>query len=209
MYIPEHFAEHRPAQLRRIIRDNPLGILVTPGESGMDADHIPFELDIGHGEYGLLTAHVARANPVWQRCPGGLPVMVIFRGADAYVSPNGYVSKHETHRQVPTWNYEVVHVHGVMRVMQEDMLLRRTLALLTNHHESSESRPWRMGDAPREYLDEMVSKIVGIEIEPLRVECKRKLNQNKETRDRISVISHLRERGHEALASAMQEASGL
>jgi transcriptional regulator len=209
MYIPEHFAEHRPEQLHRIIRDNPLGILVTAGESSMDADHIPFELDTSHGEYGLLTAHVARANPVWRRGVGGTPVMVIFRGADAYISPNWYVSKHETHRQVPTWNYEVVHVHGVMRVMPEEKLLRRTLALLTRHHESGESKPWKMGDAPRAYLDEMVSRIVGIEIEPLRVECKRKLNQNKETRDRLSVISHLHERGHEALASAMHETRGL
>ncbi|NWB99171.1 FMN-binding negative transcriptional regulator [Pseudomonas gingeri] len=209
MYIPEHFAERRPEQLHRIIRDHPLGILVTLGETGMDTDHIPFDFDPHQGAHGLLTAHVARANPVWQRNPDGTPVMVIFRGADAYVSPNGYASKHETHRQVPTWNYEVVQVHGVMRVMQEEKLLRRTLALLTRHHESSESRPWRMGDAPREYLDEMVSKIVGIEIELQRLECKRKLNQNKETRDRLSAISHLRERGHEALASVMQETSGL
>lgn len=209
MYIPEHFAEHRPEQLHRIIRDNPLGILVKAGESGMDADHIPFELDTGHGAYGLLTAHVARANPVWQRCAGGTPVMVIFRGADGYISPNWYASKHETHRQVPTWNYEVVHVHGVMRVMPEEKLLRRTLALLTHHYESRESKPWKMGDAPREYLDEMVSRIVGIEIEMQRVECKRKLNQNKETRARLSAISHLRELGHEALASAMQETRGL
>lgn len=175
----------------------------------MDADHIPFELDTGHGTYGLLTAHVARANSVWQRFPDGTPVMVIFRGADAYISPNWFASKHETHRQVPTWNYEVVHVHGVMRVMPEEKLLRRTLALLTCHHESSESKPWKMGDAPHEYLDEMLSRIVGIEIEPPRVECKRKLNQNKETRDRLSAISHLHERGHEALASAMQETRGL
>ena len=209
MYIPEHFAEHRPEQLHRIIRENPLGILVTPDETGMDADHIPFEFDTGHGAHGLLSAHVARANPVWQRCPDGTPVMVIFRGADAYISPNWYVSKHETHRQVPTWKYEVVHVHGIMRVMQEEKLLRRTLAQLTRHHEASESRPWRMGDAPREYLDEMVSRIVGIEIEPQRIECKRKLNQNKETRDRISAISQLHERGHEALVSAMQETDGL
>jgi transcriptional regulator len=98
MYIPEHFAEHDPDQLHRIIRDNPLGILVTTGETGMDADHIPFELEAGHGEFGLLTAHVARANPVWQRGIDGTPVMVIFRGADAYISPNWFESKHETHR---------------------------------------------------------------------------------------------------------------
>jgi transcriptional regulator len=209
MYIPENFAEHRPEQQHRIIRDNPLGILVTADGSAMDADHIPFELDTEHGAYGLLTAHVARANPVWQHCANGTPVMAIFRGADAYISPNWYESKHETHRQVPTWNYEVVHVHGVMRVMPGEKHLRRTLALLTRHHETRESKPWKMGDAPREYLDEMVSKIVGIEIEIQRVECKRKLNQNKETRDRLSAISHLRARGHEALTSAMQDTRGL
>ena len=203
MYIPEHFAEHRPEQLHRIIRDNPLGILVTEGESGMDADHIPFELDTGHGTYGLLTAHVARANPVWQRCAGGTPVMVIFRGAEGYISPNWYASKHETHRQVPTWNYEVVHVHGIMHVMSEEKLLRRTLALLTRHQESKEIKPWKMGDAPREYLDEMVSRVVGIEIEMQCVECKRKLNQNKSHADRLSVIAHLRERGHVELSSIM------
>ncbi|MEX5551298.1 FMN-binding negative transcriptional regulator [Pseudomonas pergaminensis] len=203
MYVPEHFAEHRPEQLHRIIRDNPLGILVTEGESGMDADHIPFELDTGHGTYGLLTAHVARANPVWQRCAGGTPVMVIFRGAEGYISPTWYASKHETHRQVPTWNYEVVHVHGVMRVMSEEKLLRRTLALLTRHQESKEIKPWKMGDAPREYLDEMVSRVVGIEIEMQCVECKRKLNQNKSHADRLSVIAHLRERGHVELSSIM------
>ncbi|MGY2198346.1 FMN-binding negative transcriptional regulator [Pseudomonas gingeri] len=204
MYIPEHFAERRPEHLHRIIRDNPLGILVSQGESAMDADHLPFELDTAHGAHGLLSAHVARANPLWQRCDGR-QVLVIFRGAQGYISPNGYVSKHETHRQVPTWNYEVVHVQGVLRVMPEEKLLRRTLALLTRQHEAGESKPWRMGDAPRDYLDEMVAKIVGIEIEPLRLECKRKLNQNKDHRDRLSVISHLRERGHEALVSAMQQ----
>ncbi|BDB19618.1 hypothetical protein cym2001_29830 [Pseudomonas sp. CYM-20-01] len=208
MYIPDHFAEQRPQQLHRIIHDNPLGIVVMPGDSGMDADHLPFDFDPRHGPRGLLTAHVARANPLWQRCAQGAPVLVIFRGAQAYVSPNGYASKHQTHRQVPTWNYEVVHVHGVMRVMQDPKRLRRTLALLTRQHEASEPEPWKMGDAPRAFLDDMLTKIVGIEIEPLRFECKRKLNQNKDHADRLSAIVHLRERGETALAQIMLENLG-
>lgn len=112
MYIPEHFAIKHPQDLYAIIREHPLGALVTMGPDGLDANHIPFEFDAGLGALGQLTAHVARANPVWQQCHDGADVLVIFRGNESYISPNWYPSKHETHRQVPTWNYEVVHVHG-------------------------------------------------------------------------------------------------
>ena len=119
MYIPPHFAETRPEVIHRIIREHPLGMIVHHGSDGFDADHIPFELDPGAGALGLLSAHVARANPLWQRCPTGTAVMVVFRSAQAYVSPNWYPSKHETHRQVPTWNYEVVHAHGTIAVRDD------------------------------------------------------------------------------------------
>ncbi|KPA99416.1 FMN-binding negative transcriptional regulator [Pseudomonas asplenii] len=205
MYIPEHFAERRPEQLHRIIRDNPLGMLVTSTASGLDAEHIPFELDSEAGPNGRLLAHVARANTVWRHCAEGLPVMVVFRGANGYISPNGYLSKHETHRQVPTWNYEVVHVHGFLRAVSDARQLRRTLTLLTRHHEASQDTPWRMGDAPADYLDGMLTKIVGIEIDVLRLEGKRKLSQNREPRDRLSTLDHLRQQGRDDLVSAMRQ----
>jgi transcriptional regulator len=110
MYIPPQFAIYDTIAMHRVIREHPLGVLVTHGEQGADADHIPFEFDPTVGSMGTLKAHVARANTLWQRCPTGTPVMVIFRGAEAFISPNWYPSKHEAHRQVPTWNYEVVHV---------------------------------------------------------------------------------------------------
>src|SRR5205085_10831892 len=100
MYIPAHFAETSPDQLHRIIRDHPLGAIVTRGEDGFDAEHVPFELDSAVGPHGQLSAHVARANDFWVRCPTGTPVLVIFRGAEAYISPNWYPSKHDAHRQV-------------------------------------------------------------------------------------------------------------
>lgn len=92
MYIPDHFAETRPDELGRIIREHPLGMLVTQGGAGLDADHIPFEFDAGVGTPGILSAHVARANTLWQRCPTGTAVMVVFRGAEAYISPNFHES---------------------------------------------------------------------------------------------------------------------
>mgnify|MGYP002147158793 CR=1 FL=1 len=127
MYIPAHFAETRPDELTRIIRAHPLGMLVTNDSAGLDADHIPFEYEAGAGTHGLLTAHVARANPLWKEIPNEAEVLVIFRCGDAYISPNWYPSKHETHRQVPTWNYEVVHVHGRLTVMDQERSWKRNL----------------------------------------------------------------------------------
>ena len=142
MYIPAHFAIKHPQDLHAIIRAHPLGALVTMGPEGLDANHIPFEFDASQGEHGLLTAHVARANPVWQQCQGGADVLVIFRGKESYISPNWYPSKHETHRQVPTWNYEVVHVHGHLTVMDEEKFVRGVVARLSRELEVNEPRPW-------------------------------------------------------------------
>ena len=114
MYIPQHFEETRIDELHRLIREYPLGVMVLHGPDGLDAHHLPFELNATDGERGHLIAHVARANPVWQQVRDGEEVLVVFRGGDAYISPNWYPSKHETHRHVPTWNYRVVHAHGIL-----------------------------------------------------------------------------------------------
>jgi transcriptional regulator len=206
MYIPAHFAESRPEELGRIIRDNPLGILVTHGGSGLDADHIPFEFDADEGKHGVLTAHVARANPLWQRCPTGTPVMVVFRGAQAYISPNWYPSKHETHRQVPTWNYEVVHAHGTITVHDDERFARRIVARLTRRHESAEPKPWKMGDSASEFINEQLRHIVGIEIAITSLVGKVKLGQNRAARDRLGAAETLEARGHNAVAQAMRKA---
>ena len=206
MYIPAHFAIKHPQDLHAIIRAHPLGALVTLGPEGLDANHIPFEFDASQGEHGLLTAHVARANPVWQQCQGGADVLVIFRGNESYISPNWYPSKHETHRQVPTWNYEVVHVHGHLTVMDEEKFVRGVVARLTREHEVNESRPWKMGDSPPDYIDGMLRAIVGIEIEIKRVEGKAKLSQNRENRDRFNAADVLITHGNDDLARAMRNA---
>ena len=206
MYVPAHFAETRPAELQRIIRDHPLGMLVTQGPDGLDADHVPFELDADRGPFGTLTAHVARANPVWQRCPTGTAVMVVFRGAEAYVSPNWYPSKHATHRQVPTWNYEVVHAHGRIAIRDDERFVRGLVARLTRRHEAGEPQPWKMGNAPPDFIDMMLAQIVGIEIAIDALQGKAKLSQNKAAADRLGAAGALDARGRHAIARAMRAA---
>lgn len=206
MYLPPHFAQADPAHLRRIMRTHPLGALVTTGPGGLDADHLPFDFDPAAGPLGTLSAHVARANPLWQRCPAGTEVLVIFRGAEAYVSPSWYPSKHEAHRQVPTWNYEVVHAHGRLTVMDDERFVRALVARLTRHHEAAEPQPWKMGDAAAGFIDEMLGRIVGLSIEVTALTGKSKLSQNKEARDRLEAAETLAARGHGELAQAMRNA---
>ena len=206
MYIPAHFLIKNPQDIHTIIQEHPLGALVTLGPDGLDANHIPFEFDASQGAHGLLTAHVARANPVWQQCQDGADVLVIFRGNESYISPNWYPSKHETHRQVPTWNYEVVHVHGRLTVMDEEKFVRRVVARLTREHEASEPRPWKMGDSPPDYIAQMLKAVVGIQVEIQRIEGKAKLSQNREARDRLNAADTLLAKGVEALGKAMREA---
>jgi transcriptional regulator len=201
MYIPEHFSIKSTNVLHGIIQAHPLGTLVTMTPDGLDANHIPFELN---SEQNLLTAHVARANPVWQQCGDGMDVMVIFRGKESYVSPNWYPSKHESHRQVPTWNYVVVHAHGRLTVQNEEKFVRGVVARLTRTHEANEPKPWKMGDSAPEYIDGMIKAIVGIEIAITRLEGKAKLSQNREERDRLNAAEVLSGKGEAELAQAMR-----
>lgn len=204
MYLPPHFAATDPEALHQLIQTHPLGALITHGKGGLDADHLPFEFDAGEGEHGVLRAHVARNNPLWQAVTDGQEVLVIFRAADGYVSPNWYPSKQEHHKQVPTWNYAVVHAHGRIRVRDDARFVRRLLASLTRVHEAAEPKPWKMADAPRDYLEAMVAAVVGIEVEITGLVGKFKLSQNKEGADQQGAIDALQAKGQLALAEAMQ-----
>lgn len=206
MYLPSAFALTDPQELHRILREHPLGTLVTHGPQGLDADHIPFEFDPDTGPLGILRAHVARANPVWQQVAAGSPVLVVFRGEQAYVSPNWYPSKHEAHRQVPTWNYEVVHAHGTFTAHDDERYLRGVVARLTRHHEVTEPVPWKMSDAPADYLAQMMGQIVGIEIAVTSLVGKSKMSQNKEARDRQGVAEAYEARGKIGLAGQVRKA---
>lgn len=209
MYMPAHFAEPRSEELRRLIQSYPLGALVTNGPDGLDANHIPFHFDETAGAHGALLAHIARANALWTQAQDGERVLVIFGAESAYVSPNWYPSKHETHRQVPTWNYRVVHVHGRLRIRDDERFVRGVVARLTRTHEgqTGDAHPWKMSDSSEDYIAQMLAAVVGLEIEIERIVGKFKLSQNREARDRDNAAEELARRGKLETAEAMREAA--
>lgn len=195
MYLPEHFAERSVEELHRLIADFPLGALVTLGDEGLTANHIPFLLDAADGPYGTLRGHVARANAVWHDHDPAREALVIFGGPQAYISPNWYPTKAETHRVVPTYNYAVVHAHGPLVIRDDPKWLRAFVGRLTRVMESPQPRPWKMGDAPQEYLAGMIANIVGIEIPLTRLVGKWKASQNRAPSDREGAAAGLRASG--------------
>jgi transcriptional regulator len=177
MYIPDHFREDRPQVLHAAMREIGFATLVT---DGLNANHLPMLLTDG-----VLSGHVARANPVWKAGEG--TALAIFLGAHAYVSPNWYPSKAETGKAVPTWNYITVHAKGPIRWIQDPDWLRAHVTALSVQHEAPRPEPWAVGDAPAGYIDGLVRAIVGFELTIETLEGKYKLSQNRNEADRAAV----------------------
>ena len=190
MYLPPQFAQHDPAALHALMREHPLAALVSHGQDGLTADHVPLEFDAAAGEYGTLFGHVARANPLW-RSAAGTPVLALFRGPQAYVSPSWYPSKATTHKVVPTWNYTVVHAHGVLEAVEDAPWLRALVGRLTDHFEAPRPAPWAVDDAPADYVQQMLRAIVGVRIPVTRLVGKWKVSQNRSESDRQGVADGL------------------
>lgn len=200
MYAPPHFAEARPAVLLEYIAAHPFGSLVTTvsatdGSTALDAAHVPIVLDDTRGAHGTLETHLARANPVAAALAAsgadGIPVLAIFSGPDAYVSPQWYASKREHGRVVPTWNYVAVHAHGTMRAIDDATELRAHLDRLTALHEGEDDFAWRTSDAPADYIERLLPLIVGVEIEITRIDGIWKMSQNRPAADIDGVVSGL------------------
>ena len=205
MYLPSQFEETRPEVLHRLLRSHPLGLLVTLGPAGMEANATPFLLDPGRGPHGTLRAHVARANPVWREARTDVDSLVMFQGPRAYVSPGWYASKAETGKVVPTWNYVLATARGRLRVIDDAEWVHRFVSELTDRHEASREAPWKVSDAPANYIAGLLHAIVGIEIELSSLTGKWKVSQNRSAADRAGVAKGLAEVGSaEAAAMAQQ-----
>lgn len=203
MYVRSYFKENRPEVLHDLIATNPLGTLVTLSSNGLQASHIPFEIDSTAGQFGILRAHVPRSDPIWSDRREDVEPMVVFQGPQAYISPSWYATKQEDSKVVPTYNYAVVHAYGPMRVIEDPAWLLEFLGKLTARHEQQVGKNWKIEDAPADYIEKMLSAIVGIEIPITRIEGKWKTSQNQPEVNRASVAAGLSEIGSdEALAMA-------
>lgn len=187
MYVPPAFRQTDLPALHREIGNCRLATLVSHGENGLQASHLPLLLRPEEGRYGTLYGHLARANPHWQVLAEGTEALVMFNGPDAYVSPSWYPAKAEHGKVVPTWNYIAVHAYGRAEVFDDAERLRSLLAGLTERHEGPRPQPWAMDDAPQDYIDGMLRAVVGFALPIERLEGKWKLGQNRSEADRRGV----------------------
>ena len=195
MYLPAHFNEERTELVHELIREHPLGTLVTLGAEGINANHVPFELDAAPAPLGTLRCHVARANPIWRDFSPTVEALVIFQGAKAYVSPSFYPSKQVSGEVVPTYNYVIAHGYGAMKIIDDHEWLRGLVTRLTNRFEDGRAAPWQVADAPAAFIDKQLAAIVGIEITLTKLIGKWKVSQNRPVDDRKGVIDGLTECG--------------
>lgn len=195
MYLPQQFEEARLNVLQDLIRSHPLGALVILSGTELSANHIPFFLRPEQGERGTLCGHVARANPVWRQLDGTPEALVIFQGPQSYITPSWYPSKHADGKVVPTWNYSVVHAYGRPRAIEKPDWLLGHVTQLTAAHETGLAQPWHVSDAPNDYIAQMISRIVGIEISITKLIGKWKVSQNRSPPDRLAVAAGLDSQG--------------
>ena len=202
MYTPAHFHETDAAAIEALIEAYPLAALVAQTPEGLVANHVPL---LREGD--ALVGHIALANDLHRLLDDGAEVLAIFRGEDSYISPNWYPTKAETHRAVPTWNYQVVHVHGRIGFQHDRKAKLAVVGRLTKRHEDAVNGAggWRMADAPKDYLETMLDNIVTFRIESARVLAKSKLNQNRADTDFNAVTEQMAEQGKAGLAARMKE----
>lgn len=192
MYLPSQFEETRSEVLHALIVNHPLATLITSGDNGFLANHIPVAHSPSPAPFGVLAGHVARANPIWREYRDGSEVLAIFQGPDAYITPSHYPEKAVSGKVVPTWDYAVVHARGNLRFIHEKEWLLSLVGRLTHSHEASMPSPWAVTDAPEGYLDKMLGAIVGFEITIKTLTGKWKVSQNRNAADQRGVIDGLR-----------------
>lgn len=197
MYVSKHFQLNDQDALWSLIESNPFAAWVCHGQNGLIANHIPFFLDRRRGPLGTLVSHVARPNDVWRQLSEETPSVVMFQGPQAYVTPAWYPAKKEHGKVVPTWNYTAVHVHGVARVIEDRDWLMSMLNQMTNANEAGLEEPWRVSDAPADYIEKQLSAIVGIEIQIDRIEGKLKASQNQPLKNQVGVVDGLLKQGRD------------
>lgn len=198
------------AEVLSLMRANPFAALVSHHADGLTATHLP---TVARQEGGTLVVecHLARHNPHWERLAADRDVeaMTIFSGPDAYIRPGWYPSKAEHGKDVPTWNYAIVHAYGRVEVIEDGAWLLRHVAELSAQQESPYEVPWKTSDAPESYIAAMIRGIVGIQFSVLRFEAKAKMGQNRDTRDALAAADGLAARAERAdlAVSAMMRAT--
>ncbi len=186
MYVPASFRVEDPTAIASFVKAHPFATLVTTTEDGPFASHVPLLHHPEDDGPGVLRGHLARANPQWQHLAGGQPVLAIFHGPHAYVSPTWYA----TSPAVPTWNYAVVHARGTPRIIEDPVELLPLIHELVTRFESPLPQPWS-GELPPALQQSLLAAIVGFEIRITQLDAKFKLGQNRSSTDQTALHATL------------------
>jgi len=205
MYVPARYRVTDDAVIDEFLQSNGFATLVTAGPGGLMATHLPIELE--HRADGrVLQGHVAKANPQWRELEAAGEAMVVFLGPHTYVTPTWY-----DHPNVPTWNYQAVHVYGPVRTLHRPDELLSRVRELSAHYEPPTNPPPRfdVDGLPADLRAAELKGIVGFELTVARVEAAFKLSQNRNPTDRARIARELAARPDDAsraIARAMTEA---
>lgn len=189
MAIMNMYQESDEAQLVDALREIQFATLVTHMPDRLECSHVPmFAKETKDGL--VLEGHVARKNEHW-RCASAGPSIAIFQGPQAYISPGWYPSKQEHGKVVPTWNYLVVHAHGILEAVDDRDFLLAHINDLTKRNEGNRAEPWGIDDAPGDYIPKLTRGIVGLRLKVSRLDGASKMGQNRTDADRKGAVAGL------------------
>ena len=204
MYTPKAFQCDDRDQMFTLIKDHPLATLICNTDAGLEANHLPMLFEQINGR-DMLIGHIAKANPLHKHLSNGSDVLVTFQGSQAYISASHYPTKQRDARVVPTWNYSAVHIKGRIEFTNDKKDLLSIVEALTHAQEHQREHPWKVSDAPQEYIDQMLKAIVGLRISIDDIQGKWKVSQNHTAENRQGVVSALRQEGNDDMATEVEQ----
>jgi transcriptional regulator len=199
MYIPRQFAVEDPIA-QEFLENLKSGHLVTNTAQGILSTMIPVTFD---KTFRSIIGHVARANSQWSE---KTTQEALFIGApvDSYISPSWYASKQVHGKVVPTWDYMLAHVYGDLIIHDDVNWLRKAVSDLTDSFEVDRDKPWKLDDAPEDYVAGQLRAIVGVELKVTRLDVSFKMSQNKNKADLDGVLAGLRAEKREDVATKVE-----
>ena len=200
MYISKLYREEDREKILEFVRQNEFATLVTYDGEKPTAGHLLMEV-LEDGERLFVNGHMSKANPLWKTFEKNPEVLVIFQGPHTYISPTSY-----NHVNVPTWNYQAVHIYGRPRIVTERDESHALLSHLVLRHEGETK--YRLETLPKDFVEKEMKGITAFQIEVTRVEANYKLSQNRDDEDYHNIVSRLEERGDEmsrGVAEAMRK----
>tara|TARA_Y100001970_G_scaffold41961_1_gene52183 strand:+ start:856 stop:1479 length:624 start_codon:yes stop_codon:yes gene_type:complete len=206
MYVPKHFEENRPKEIKRIIKNFPLATLVSNAKNILMANHLPLILNNSSDKKMELIGHIAKSNTIYSELSNNDDVMVIFRTEDAYISPNWYPTRNKNKEHVPTWNYQAVHLYGKILFVNDEKLILNSVKILTELFEKNNYNKddWKLNKVSSKFMSLMLKEIVGIKITISKQIAKSKLSQNRDDEDYINVSKKLKKLGYTFLSNSMK-----